>query len=422
MSQHKNTLAEILGSKREILRLVSLALVLSFSVSVLASLVAASNIVPTAAIYVGAVMLTALVLYALVIDIRQKLSFEDRLEGILFIDAAKNEIVEVRGYELSIDLARAMAAVKAENRAIYSEWETDPLVPKNSSSESPPLLRNSTDETEKDISYISIVRVEVDDEHLTKQKASHLLDEALQFVLLEELSTHLSSYFNESNSHLIAELNREDIPAFLLQNRVLNLLTTPIEQRSVFLKAFPNPSERPEGVICSLWGSDGSMYSRFDLNLPKSSNLSYVSRGALRIQTKRLDLEISGRYTGSTGVVSRSFVDDYMGKSWDDIDFRKIEVVLRGRVKPLALFSSKGWEHYKWLDSFRARLKQSVDFDEYQRGINWNSIEPTLYALRGHFSAIHRHMHSLTKKNNGEKKSAPQISSSAGNRPSVSSE
>jgi hypothetical protein len=397
MSEHKNTLAEMLGSKRELLRLVTLALVLSFSVGVLASLVAASDVVPVAAIYAGAMLLIAAVLTVLVFDIHQKLSFEDRLEGLLFIDAAKNELLEVQGYELSGELSRAMAAVKAESRAIYSEWEIDPLVPKRVTSEGRPSSLGATAASENEISYWGIVRVAVENDHLTKQKASHLLDEALQFVLLEKLSTHLSTYFHDSNSDLIAELRREDIPAFLLQNRVLNLLTTPIEQRDVFLKAFPDPAKRPEGVLCSLWGSDGSMYSRFDLNLPKNSKVSYLGRGALRIETKRLDLDISARYTGSSGVVSRAFVDHYMGRSWDDIDFRIVEVILRGRVKPLALLSRKGWEHYRWLDSFRARLKESIDFDVFQSGIKWNSIESMLYALRGHFWAIHRSIRNLAK-------------------------
>lgn len=373
MHEHKNTLAEMLAGKREFLRLVTLATVLSFSVGVLASLVAASTIVPITAIYAAAAVLTAIALALLAVDIRQKLSFEDKLEGVLFIDGAKNELLDVRGYELAHDLCKVMAAVKAENRAIYSEWENDPLVEKKERAEPKPQSPNGKDDEnpKKETSYVSIVRVEVAENHLTRQKASHLLDEALQFVVLEELSTHLSTYFNNSKSDQIAELSREDIPAFLLQNRVLNLLSTPIEQRDVFLKAFPTQEKRPKGTIYSLWGSDGSMYSRFDLNLPKNSKISFLSRGALRIETKRLYLEISGRYTGSSAAISRAFVDHYMGNSWDEVDCRMVEVTLRGRVRPLALLSDKGWEHYHWLDSFRTRLRKSIDFKSFQEEIHW---------------------------------------------------
>ena len=399
----QNTLAAMLAGKREFLRLVTLAIVLSFSVGVLASLVAASTVVPTIAIYVTAALVTATTLLLLTADIRQKLTFEDKLEGVLFIDGAKNKLIDVRGYELANDLSRVMTAVKAESRAIYSEWENDPLVNKKERVEPKPAPADSgrNRKAREETSYISIVRVEVDDDHLTKQKASRLLDEALQFVLLEELSTHLSTYFTNSNSDQIAELSREDIPAFLLQNRVLRLLTTPIEQRDVFLKAFPNQDKRPDGVLCSLWGSDGSMYSRFDLNLPKGSRVSFLSQGALRIETKRLDLEISGRYTGRSAAVSRTFIEHYIGKSWDEVDLRMVEVILRGRVKPLALLSDTGWEHYHWLDSFRIRLRKSVDFKAFLNEIHWDAVEPMFYTMRGQFNALHKHLEHLRKSERG---------------------
>jgi hypothetical protein len=409
MHEHKNTLAEMLAGKREFLRLATLATVLAFSVGVLASLFAASTVVPIAAIYAAATLLTVIALALLAADIRKKLSFEDKLEGVIFIDGAKNELLDVRGYELAHDLSKVMAAVKAENRAIYLEWEKEPLVEKRKKAEpKPPSSKGEGDEErKKDISYVSIVRVEVADDHLTRPRASHLLDEALQFVILEELSTHLSTYFTNSKSDQIAELSREDIPAFLLQNRVLNLLSTPIEQRDVFLKAFPIQDNRPKGIVYSLWGSDGSMYSRFDLNLPKNSKISYLSRGALRIETKRLDLEISGRYTGSSAAISRTFVDHYMGKAWDEVDCRRVEVTLRGRVKPLALLSDKGWEHYHWMDSFRTRLRKSIDFVSFQEEIHWSTVEPTLFTLRGQFSAIHKHLEQMRK---GERGLTPRSS------------
>jgi len=401
VSEHKNTLAEMLAGKKEFLRLVTLVTVLSFSVGVLASLVAASTIVPTAVIYVVAILLTVIALLLLAADIRQKLSFEDCLEGVLFIDSEKNELIDVRGYELASDLSRTMAAVKAESRAIYSEWENDPLVQRKTKTEStsPSAAVGHAEDEESDgkITYTSIVQVEVEEDHLTKQKASNLLDEALQFVLLEELSTHLSTYFTNSDSDQIVELSREHIPTFLLQNRVLNLLTTPIEQRDVFLKAYPRGKKRPDGVLCTLWGSDGSMYSRFDLNLPKDSKVSFLNRGALRIETKRLDLEISGRYTGTSAAVPRAFINHYMERSWDDVDCRKIQVKLRGRVKPLALLSGKGWEHYHWLDSFRTRLRKSVDLKSFQDEIHWHAVEPMFYTLRGQFRAVHNHLEHLRK-------------------------
>ena len=285
------------------------------------------------------------------------------MEGVLFLDPDKNEILEVENYKLSEGLKKVMSAIYAESRSIYSEWETSPLVPKE---EGKSLPTQDVENRSEEPSYIGIFKVSNEDASHSIPGAAKLLDEAILFVLLEELSLHLSTYFNDSTSdEYIAEIKREDIPGFLLQNRVLNLLTTPIEQRDIFLKAFPNTRERPEGELVSLLGSDGSMYSRFDLQLPKHTRVSHCDSGAVRIETQRFELEISGAYSGLSASTSPVFVGQYLGREWKDTKYKYIEVVLSGRIKPLSLLSSKGWEHYRWLDSFRNRLRSNVDFDTF---------------------------------------------------------
>lgn len=386
MIDQKNTLAELLTTKKELLRLFGLATVVAFSVGVLASLVAAQTTVPTTYIFAGALATTIAALGLLALDLKANLSFEEEFEGVLFLDVGSNEAIEVKGYELSKDIARVLRAVKAESRSIYSEWEKSPLVQKKTA-------KPTTEETGKrksEQSYIGIYKVTVDKEREAVPAAVRLLNEAVLFVLLEELSTHLSTYFNNSDGEHVAEIRREDIPAFLLSNRVLNLLTTPIEQRDVFMSAFPDEKKRPDGELVSLWGSDGAMYSRFDLTLPKQSRVTHTDSGSVRIETKRMTLEVSGGYIGSSAVVSRTFMNHYMGTSSENIECRKIAVELRGRIKPFALLSSKGWEHYRWLDSFRTRLKNSVDFETFLGNMQWQTIEPVLYSLRGQFASIRR--------------------------------
>ena len=308
------------------------------------------------------------------------------MKGVLFIDPDKNEIFKVDNYKLSENLKKVMSAVCAESRSIYSEWETSPLVPKKEGKS--PTTQNSENRSEEP-SYYGIFRVSNEDFPLSIPSAAKLLNEAILFVLLEELSMHLSDYFNNSTSNeYIAEINREDIPGFLLQNRVLNLLTTPIEQRDIFFKAFPNTRERPEGELESLRGSDGSMYSRFYLQLPKHTHVRLCDSGAFRIETKRFELEIFGAYSGYSANISPIFVNQYLGRKWKDTEYRTIEVIVRGRIKPLSLISSKGWEHYRWLDSFRRRLRSNVDFDTFLEDIHWRKIEPVVYPLRSQLKAF----------------------------------
>lgn len=397
MTEKKNTLEFMLKSKRELLRMFVLATVLAFSVGVLASLAAAQTMYLARYVVGGCVLLTLLALAVLAADLRNILAFEDRLEGFIFLDPTKNEPIRVEGYELSRHLCKVLAAVKAESRSIYSEWDTDPLVKKKQKPPQRPHRESTGDEkTQGKPNYIGIFKVLVDKSESAAPKAARLLEEALLFTLLEELSLHLSTYFQGStDSDELQELEREHIPSFLLQNRVLNLLTTPIEQRDIFLTAFPNKDKRPDGELHSLVGSDGAMYSRFDLVLPSGSRVKHRDDGGVLIETQRIELEMHGRYTGTTGVVSRAFANYYMQEEWEDVECKKVEIILRGRIKPLALLSSKKWEHYRWLDSFRSRLRSRVDFNTFQVEAHWPIIQPMLYSFRGHFSSLRRDISQL---------------------------
>jgi hypothetical protein len=214
-------------------------------------------------------------------------------------------------------------------------------------------------------------------------KSVRLLEEAMIFVLVEELSLHLSSYFNDvREDSLVKEYSREDIPVLLLKNRVLNLLSTPVEQRDIFLTAYPAEGSRPKGEVYSLYGSDGAVFSRFDLVLPAGTTIQQSEQGTIRIETRRLVLELSARYTGSASVVSPSFARNYLGMDFDDVIPLKVTVALSGRVKPVSLLTSSGWQYYRWLDSFRKRVRRSFDFPTFQADIHWDVIEPLLLSMR----------------------------------------
>jgi hypothetical protein len=59
-----------------------------------------------------------------------------------------------------------------------------------------------------------------------------------------------------------------------------------------------------------------------------------------------------------------------------------VSICFSGRVKAKSLLFSSGWQHYRWLDSFRESLKRSFDFRTFQAKINWDLIENLLYCLK----------------------------------------
>jgi hypothetical protein len=377
MKDRPTPLASILGEKKKLLHMFVIAAVLAFSVGTLSGLLIEQKIVPHWMVLASQILLVGLSFVWLGKDLVSSLSFKEDISAVIFIDKHSNELLEVRDYEFSRNLQKTLRAVKAENKAIYNEWDNDPLC---SPTANPSPVHS--EETTSTPFYISIVRMKVEEHKVPT--AAKLLEEAASFVILEELSIHLSTYFNDStNDYFIKEYSRNDIPAFLLKNRVLNLLSTPIEQRDIFIKMQQQHIPHiPPGELFSVWGSDGSMYRRFNLVLPKGSTIHYSEIGSINIETNRFAFELSAKYTGSHAVVDPTFIERYVGADSDSIELRKVTISLSGRIKPLSLLSGSKWEYYEWLDSFRSKLVAACDFKAFQQQINWDVIKPLMYSMR----------------------------------------
>lgn len=163
---------------------------------------------------------------------------------------------------------------------------------------------------------------------------------------------------------------------------MLNLLSTPIEQRDIFLDAFPNPDKRPEGEIYMLYGSSGAMFRRFDLTLPKGSKVKDIGRSGFEIDTARFSLCVAISYSGTSVSFSPEFAKFYLNKDFRSTQGRTVNIRISGRIKPLALLHASGWHYHDWLDSFRERLLRKTDFGGFLESINWSIVEPFIFATR----------------------------------------
>ncbi|PNQ77579.1 hypothetical protein BA950_00595 [Erythrobacter sp. SAORIC-644] len=378
----KSTLAEILTARKDNLRLVSIAIVAAIAVGILSSTLSNAFEEYDSALILGSLIVILLAIFILVGDLAKRLRFEDKIEATLCFNRRTGDLVNVSGYKFSREFCQTLEAVGAENRAIHSEWTSSALVRKNDELEETGKTEGLKEESRRKksdrTSWVAVTKVAPDEleKNLIPQSTS-LLTEVAEYISLELLSLHLSTYFNDKDEdELIQELNRKDIPAFLLENRVLNLLSTPIEQRDIFLDAFPKQGDRPKGEIYSLYGSNGAKYSRFDLVLPQGSTLERSDEGGFRIKTSRFFVEISNRYEGYSTTLPRGFTELMLGMDYEAIESKKIVLTVRGKVNLLSLFMSRGWEYYEWLDSFRREINHAFSFTDYCKQINWDIVEP----------------------------------------------
>ena len=122
-----NGIEEILSQKKDLIRLFFIATVLALGVGTLGSLLAAQKIIPTRAVVAITALLIVIALASLIRDLLSTLSFQDTAQAVVFLNKRSNKLIRVQDYKFAENLAQTLGAIKAESKAIYSEWERDPL-------------------------------------------------------------------------------------------------------------------------------------------------------------------------------------------------------------------------------------------------------------------------------------------------------
>jgi len=382
------SLRDALDTRRELGRLLVVAALLAISVNLISSEI--STLLPEPlplgrvgvlshpALWLGLVLLVGCLWYLAQVVFRSRV-LGGSFSGFVILNPEDAEIVPVREYELTTELRRALRAVFLENKALEAAWKQHPISrPKPPRPPEPPQpekpVRGPRD------GFIAVVRREVE-EDTEEPKAAALLREALEYVVLERLSTHLRDFFEHRSSSkmkLVREYKREDVSSLLLQNRVLNLLCTPIENRIAFADS-GNLSSDAGGEVHLIMGPDGQVYSRFDLMLPTDTVISRPEPGLLRLSHKRIVVDIRIAYDGFGANLSREFLAYYVGIDPMLADVRLVRIEVEGRVPRWSLLRSAGWEYYRWFDSFSDRLETLVSRDALLKRINWDALSAHLF-------------------------------------------
>ncbi|MBR2171817.1 hypothetical protein [Sphingopyxis sp.] len=374
---NKNGLGHILSDRSELIKTIFLVALTGFSINLASSLIIEQSNIPRYSIWIFVAVVFVFSVYSIARIFFNKSKFSESIDAAIFINKEKNELIPVKGYDFSRKTHEILNAIKAENKAIYADWDRDPICKKKD------ISNGKKDSLPKGRTYIAISRMEGAPD-LEQKSSALLMEEIALFVCIDMLSTHLSGYFGgRKGDSNVKEFCREDFPEFLMSNRIINLLSTPMEKRPIFLEAFPDSSKRPEGEIVSLWGSDGSVFSRFDLVLPEGSKISQSSRNGVKISTRRLSLSISVKLGFSVSGYSNLFCKHYMGVPWDSVEGKKVKIDIEGEINPWFLFISRGWDYYHWLDSFRDKLLEKTSFSHFKKSISWDSlIEPLIFSSR----------------------------------------
>lgn len=353
-------LSEILAGRANLAELLVVAILIALGVNIIGgSLFSLIPYKPHIILLTGIVLCLICVLY-LFFRFFGRRSRIQNFKGFFIYNAKQNQVIHVRRYDFSWNLSEYLRAAFFENEALKTIWDKEPLID----------FKRLTDPRKPQMKK--------------KLRSMELINEATEYYVLDELSTHLTDYFHDDKfkKDKLKEFRREDIPDVLLTNRFLELFSKSMEDRPHLIDH--TFEKRHGGETTALYQINGARYERFDLVLPKESKVRRLEENKVEINTKKFIITITVCFEGSGAVLPPGFEEYYV--FFDKFDnFKKIieklktikEFEVRIDIEVVfkfgALLSPTGWEYYRWVDSFLNKLDESISEDRFFETIGWNS-------------------------------------------------
>jgi hypothetical protein len=277
------------------------------------------------------------------------------LKGIVPIAHADKKVIPIHRYHFSEEMRKILKATFHENKALEKLW----------------------------LNSLSALK-SLNDSGLDTS-GFKLINEAIEYFILEQLSLDLSAYFINNpdiENGAVVSLLRKDMPSVLLNNRFLDLLSRPMEERDVFSSymdkttknrgeafAITRGASDPETVYVIT--EDGALFDHFDLVLPRGTTVSRGDGQSFSIKTKRFLLRFRVEFSGFRTNFPEDFEELYLGCKFDDVTPYIAHIYIDVKFKLLSVLSQRGWEYFKWIDIFLTNLQDEFSFDSFLSRIGW---------------------------------------------------
>jgi hypothetical protein len=349
-------LTRTLKARSSALQLVAVAVVLAIGGNLVASYIW-SSLGDDLSFWIG---ISAVILIVVVLARSEFRGLEECVDISGLMITNKGDVVDVPQYNLSSDMHTAFQAILNENEAIRNQWSRASLP--------------SHHELGEDNSNQSV----------------KLIREVMEFVLLDKLSGHLadSSLLRDDQ---IRAFERSDLLPLLPDNRVLDELTRPMDDRIALVRAQDGGSDRhfvtvrrlryPGDTEGELWhATDGKhMYTRVSLELPKSSQVQRLHPGHIRIDSKYVCIDLYTEFQGMNANLDDLFItrylglpsNDALGEDGDDVTAWHVDFAIGTKIKLRGLLSPKAWKLYRWSETFVDACQKDFGYEEFYSAIGW---------------------------------------------------
>ena len=279
-----------------------------------------------------------------------------KFEGFVIYDEDSRKIIGVPEYEISEDMVRYLNSAFSENKALEKLWSGE------------------------SISQFKIVGGKPGKRAIgIATNSGALFIELLEYCIIEKLSLHLSSFFNNCfEKPKVHKFEKSDIPQVLLNNRFLKLFSEDMINRAIFAcQGSQIGDDKDIGRIVCAQNSSGGYYHRFDLILPENSKVTRKNKNEIIIETPILTLTLTCLFGGFGTVLRSGFSRYYLGltnaqrKPLHDYEFN-VEVSVKFKVR--SLFSKDKEIYYSWIDSFLDKIAVYMGKDDFFERINWDTV------------------------------------------------
>lgn len=289
-----------------------------------------------------AILLVTITLIYNVVKLNQKIKFKSAL---IINKQSNNDIVAIPSYKISENMKSYLDSAFSENTAIQNIWQQGIFS----------FFEISNDKNKKAMT--------------TTIETTNLLKELIEYCLLDDFSIFIEDYFNSRNmNENIITFDQNAVPDILLNNRFLKLFSENPNNRSIFLNG-TQKNDYDHIVVMST--SNGAVYRRFNLNLPKSSKVYRSNKNTIVIDTKLFKLTINILFGGFNTVIENDFYKYYMQKkntAFSEYEFA-IEVDVKYKIR--SIFKIMDWKYYNWLDDYIERLEHYCNIDTFYKDISW---------------------------------------------------
>ena len=298
-----------------------------------------------------------LVLFSMLYYIHRELSRlnNDYLyKGFFLYDQKNRDILSVPSYLFSLQMQNTLSSALASNTNIKKIWQENDIGVKRINLKAKRIIEHVETESDK------------------------LLDELIEYCVIEDLSAHLHDYFSNFNTNEIRKLDRNGVPELLNRNRFITWFSDDTgaitDLRDVLLEDLSL-----EENLDRISNEYTKPYSRFELVLPKDAVLKVKNNGVI-IDHPLFEMTLSYGHSTRSADIPIDFIEKYLGLNEHDnmIHAYDFSVNMHIQFKKGGFFSSKRTKYAFWIDNFATSLNEALSTQAFNERINWDMISTLL--------------------------------------------